>query len=77
MITMNSNNLNLNTSIPVPCLCDGCKNQATKFLYIIHHYESGFFCDSCASDLKWHGIAAEIVSVDEATRLQHEETEQD
>jgi hypothetical protein len=41
------------------CSCINCKNKATKFLQIVSIPSFGYFCDRCASDLKWHGIAVE------------------
>ena len=43
----------------IDCSCIDCKNKATKFLQVVSIPSSGYFCDQCASDLKWHGIAIE------------------
>jgi hypothetical protein len=64
------NSLNLNQPISQDknqgekrkCSCLECNNEGTAFLLVVHLPSSGYFCTQCSCDLKWHGIAQEIIS---------------
>ena len=42
------------------CACKNCKNPASRLMEINYIYKKGFFCDSCAVDLSFHGLGREI-----------------
>ena len=48
-------------SISRKCSCHGCNNKAELFLEIVRSPVSGYYCSSCAIDIKFHGIAVEGV----------------
>jgi hypothetical protein len=43
------------------CACRGCKRAATRQLEIKFVYKRGWFCDSCTTDLLFHGLAKQIL----------------
>jgi hypothetical protein len=51
------------------CSCLECNNEGTAFLKIVHLPSSGYFCAQCSCDLKWHGIAQEIIPVGKESGL--------
>jgi hypothetical protein len=44
------------------CSCPDCDCKGTIFLKIICEPTAGYFCNICAIDLRFHGIAEEIIS---------------
>jgi len=73
MMTEYSGHLNLNQSFSQnkfhdgqrKCSCMECNNIATVFLNVVHLPSSGYFCSQSSTDLKWHGIAHELVPDEE------------
>jgi hypothetical protein len=46
------------------CSCPNCDCKRTIFLKIIYQSTTDCFCNTCAVDLKFHGIAEEVISID-------------
>jgi hypothetical protein len=42
------------------CTCLNCDNEANTFLEMVSLPNSGYYCESCAIDIKLHGIAEEM-----------------
>jgi hypothetical protein len=38
----------------ISCSCIDCPNEATRFVSVVHQYESGAYCESCAIHLSGH-----------------------
>lgn len=49
---------------PSTCSCNTCDNVATVFLEIVYQPTTGFYCENCASDLRLHRIAVEVIPDD-------------
>jgi hypothetical protein len=47
----------LNFDTKTMCTCHNCDNEADTFLEIVRFPVSGYYCESCAVDIKLHGIA--------------------
>ena len=43
------------------CACRNCQKQATRLMEVNYIYKKGWFCDSCAVDLSFHGLGREIL----------------
>ena len=43
------------------CACKNCKNPASRLMEINYIYKKGYFCDSCAVDIGFHGLGYEIL----------------
>src|SRR5215216_6970101 len=43
------------------CACHNCNNEGDVFLEIERLPVSGYYCESCATDIKSHGIAEEVI----------------
>jgi hypothetical protein len=43
------------------CGCKNCPNKGTKLMQIEYIYKKGWFCDSCAVDISFHGLGKEII----------------
>ena len=46
----------------IMCTCCYCSNEADIFLGIVRLPLSGYYCKSCANDMKLHGIAEEVIT---------------
>ena len=42
------------------CACRNCQKQATRLMEVNYIYKKGWFCDSCAVDISFHGLGTEI-----------------
>ena len=42
------------------CACKNCPNKGTRLMEVNYIYKKGFFCDSCAVDISFHGLGKEI-----------------
>jgi len=52
-----NNRYDINHSIGTKhCVCRNCKQKATIYVTIVSKPQSGYYCDQCATGLKWHGI---------------------
>jgi hypothetical protein len=57
---MNSRSFNdLLISTNIPCTRTGCSKRASTLLRIAFTKKAGYFCDSCAFELKELGLASE------------------
>ena len=61
---MTVNNTNT-TKTYKTCSCKECKNPASRLMEISYIYKKGYFCDSCAIDLSFHGLGHEIFEEEE------------
>jgi hypothetical protein len=59
-IIIDDKDVPLNFNTKTKCTCQNCDNEADIFLEIVHPPESGYYCESCANDMKIHGIAEEV-----------------
>jgi hypothetical protein len=60
-ILVDDKDVPLNFNTKTMCACYNCSNEADIFLGIVRLPESGYFCASCAVDIKLHGIAEEVI----------------
>lgn len=43
------------------CACKNCTKPASRLMEINYIYKKGYFCDSCAVDIGFHGLGYEIL----------------
>jgi len=43
------------------CACKNCSNPASRLMEINYVYMKGYFCDTCAIDISFHGLGHEIL----------------
>ena len=60
-ILIDDKDVPLNFNIKTKCTCHNCNNEADIFLEIVSFPISGYYCESCAIDIKLHGIAEEVI----------------
>lgn len=60
-ISVDDKDVPLNFNTKTMCACKNCSNEADVFLEIVRLPKSGYFCRSCAVDIKLHGIAEEVI----------------
>ena len=53
--------INIKTSYEYKdCACKNCPNKGTRLMEVNYIYKKGWFCDSCAIDISFHGLGNEI-----------------
>ena len=60
-ILIDDKDIPLNFDTKTKCTCHNCNNEADVFLEILRLPVSGYYCESCAIDIKLHGIAEEVI----------------
>jgi hypothetical protein len=60
-ILIDDKDVPLNFDKKTICTCHNCDNEADTFLEIVRLPMSGYYCGSCAIDIKLHGIAKEVI----------------
>ena len=43
------------------CACKNCPNKGTRLMEVNYIYKKGWFCDSCAVDISFHGLGKELL----------------
>lgn len=61
-ILVDDKDVPLNFDTKTVCTCHNCDNEADFFLEIVRVPNSGYYCGSCAVDIKLHGIAEEVIT---------------
>ena len=60
-IIIDDKDVPLNFNTKTKCTCQNCNNEADVFLEVVCLPVSGYYCESCAIDIKLHGIAEEVI----------------
>jgi len=60
-ILIDDKDVPLNFDTKTKCACHNCNNEADVFLEVVYLPVSGYYCGSCAVDIKLHEIAEEVI----------------
>jgi hypothetical protein len=60
-IIIDDKDVPLNFDTKTKCTCQNCDNEADVLLEVVRLPKSGYYCDSCAIDIKLHGFAEEVM----------------